>query len=775
MKDFNRIMPNIPKDAFELKTEDALERFEKRPLLMPAAILFVACCLTFMTGSLVPLLVILAVLLAVGIHFVRKRNYSSFLGLVLCSCLVVFCSLRIETALKAEMPAETDGIYMGTILSCERKLSGTERITARINGVNMELRFSKDLDAPHTVVGAEFKAAGTVREPDSAGNPGEFDYKAYLKGKGILYQFRADSFSYTRMPSGLSKVLPPFSELCFRIRKGMFERFTYGRSADEKALFAAVCLGDSSLADDDVVRDFRLSGCSHLLAVSGTHFAGFLAVLPYLLAIVCPERKKGSQAYAFFAFLIACITGWSESVTRAAVMSSCAFTERDSVSAMSAAAMIMLVADPFCSCRTGFLLSFSACIAIRLLAGRIKGLMPFKNANAGFSKAVSVQFAAMLGIMPFSGLIQSRFGIAQFVSQFLGSFLAKGACILFVPGVILSCLLPQDAGYVVSSPSSFFLECLGKTVGAGGKASLEMAAGRPVEPLCLFCFWLFVFLLLMPRFSIRTLLLKISCVLLATCGGLLFAGIVRPVNAEVVFADVGQGDCCLIMAGGRACLIDGGTYEEGSSAVSDLLDYYGIAEADVAFMTHWDQDHAGGLAALHKKGRIRRIYTSYTGDDGDTEAFEKSVSLRGCDPVSFRKVIEKTEAGEVFELTDNVRLEVLYPSGCTTGGNAGSLVILMDCCGKRFLFTGDIGLEEEKLLVSENVVPDVDVLKVSHHGSRYASGSDFLEKAKPELSVISAGKYNLYGHPSPKTLERLEKAGSKVLRIDKDGAVIFSF
>ena len=99
----------------------------------------------------------------------------------------------------------------------------------------------------------------------------------------------------------------------------------------------------------------------------------------------------------------------------------------------------------------------------------------------------------------------------------------------------------------------------------------------------------------------------------------------------------------------------------------------------------------------------------------------------------------------------------------------------MECCGKRFLFTGDVGLETEEMLVSEGLVSDVDVLKVSHHGSRYASGNDFLAMTRPELSVISVGKYNLYGHPSPETVERLEKAGSKVLRTDKDGAVIFRF
>ena len=775
MKDFNRIIRNIPKDAFGLKTEDAMERFEKRPLLIPSVILFTACCLTFLTASLLPVVFIMTILMFLVIFAAKKRNVTWLFGFVLCFFAVAFCGFRILTVLNAEMPPDREGIYTGTIVSCERKLSGTERVTAKIGGVNVELRFGKDVNPQETVVGACFATTGKMREPDSGGNPGEFDYKAYLKGKGILYQFYADSFEYVSYPSGSSRFLSSFNAVCFRVRKWMFDRLTYGRSAEDKALFAAVCLGDSSLAEDGIIRDFRLSGCSHLLAVSGTHFAGFLAVFPYLLAIICPDRKKGALVYAFFAFFTACITGWSESVTRAAVMSSCAFAERDSVSAVSAAAMVMLIADPFCSCRTGFLLSFSACISIKLLAGRINGILSSCSGNSALLKAVSVQFAAMLGTMPFSGIIQSRFGFAQFLSQFIGSFLAKSACILFVPGAILSCVFPKDAGFVFSAPSSLFLSCLRKVVGEGSRAALGNAAGKPKEPLFVFSLWLFACLLLMPRISLRKALLRISCILLSVCGGLVLAGFIRPVNAEIVFADVGQGDCCLIMAGGRSCLIDGGTYEEGSSTVSDLLDYYGISSVDFAFMTHWDQDHAGGLAALHKAGRIRQVYTGFTGDDGDTEAFEKSVSLRGCDPVLFRKDIFRTEAGDIFELTDKVRLKILYPSGCTSGGNPGSLVILMECCGKRFLFTGDVGLETEETLVSEGLVSDVDILKVSHHGSRYASGNDFLEKTKPELSVISVGKYNLYGHPSPVTVERLEKAGSKVLRTDKDGAVIFRF
>lgn len=775
MKDFNRIRQIIPKSALDLKTETAWECFMKRPLLIPSAVLFAASCLTYLTCSLIPLAVITAVVAAFGVYLLEKRNVSGLLGILLCLIAALFCSFRIKAALSAQMPSDIDGFYLGTIVSVEKKLSGTQKVVANIGGVNVELRFDKNLESPKALTGASFKATGKMREPDTAGNPGAFDYKAYLKGKGILYQFYADSFIYTAYPKGLSKISSSFPELCFRIRKEMFERFTYGRTIEDKALFAAVCLGDSSLADDSVIRDFKLSGCSHLLAVSGTHFAGFLLVLPYILALICPERKKSSLIYMFFAFLIACITGWSESVTRSAVMSSCAFVRRDPVSAMAAAVMVMLVSDPFCSCRTGFLLSFSACIAIKLLSHRISEILTLPGGKELLSKAFSVQIAAMIGTMPFTGIIQSRFGIAQFVSQALGSFLAKEACIMFVPGVILSYIFPKDAGTILSSPSALFLGCLRKTVETGSAASLEMSFGKPVEPLYVFGIWLFVFLMLLPGFSLKRILIRFSCALLAVCAGLVLAGLIRPVNAEIVFADVGQGDCCLIMAGNNTCLIDSGTYEKGESAVSDLLDYYGIAKVDVAFMTHWDQDHAGGIAALHKAGRINKIYTGFIGNDGDTEAFEKSVSYRNCDPALFRKDLEKTNAGDVFVLSDKVRLKVLYPTECTSGGNPGSLVILMDCCGKEILFTGDIGFEEEKQMVSENTVPDVDILKVSHHGSRYASSSDFLVRAKPELSVISAGKYNYYGHPSPKTLERLEKAGSKILRIDRDGAVIFRF
>lgn len=775
MTDFNRIKLNIPRTASGLASETALESLLKRPLTVPAIMLFVACSLTYLTENLIPVAVLSAFLACVSFYARKNREYPLFYCSLISFVLIVLCCIRITSVLGVPLPENEDGYYNGTVISCERKLSGSDRNIVMIQGVRAELRFGKNTEVPHTTAGDGFIATGKFKEPESPGNPGEFDYPAYLKSKGIRYLFYADSYSLVSKPSGIRKAVLSFPDLCFRVREYLFERFTYGRNREDKALLAAVCLGDSSLAEDSMIRDFSLSGCSHLLAVSGTHFAGFLAVLPYFLNALVPDRKRSSVIYALLSFLIACITGWSESVTRAAFMSSTAFAGKDTVSAMSAAALIMMAADPFCASRTGFLFSFSACVAIRLLSGRIAGKLAFLKVKKNILTALSAQAAAWLGTMPFSAFVSNRYGLVQFLVQALGGLLAKGVCMMFIPGVALSLVFPKEYSYIFSAPSCLFLSLLRKAAGTGSGIILDTSSGKPLSPVFVLSFWLFLCLMLLPPFSVRKHLLKVSCVFLAVSLGFFVSGFVRPVRAEVIFVDVGQGDCCLIIAGNTTCIIDSGTFEKGEKNVSDLLDYYCISRVDIAFMTHWDQDHAGGIAALNRAGRIGCVYTGFTGTDPDTEAFDKSLVSRNCDPKAFRQNLKQTKAGDVFELSENVRLKVIYPEKCTTGGNPGSLVILLECSGKKMLFTGDIDAETEEYMVSSGLVDDVDLLKVSHHGSKYSSSSAFLSRSRPEIAVIQAGKNNLYGHPSPKTVERLVETGSEIYRTDIDGAVILEF
>ena len=230
------------------------------------------------------------------------------------------------------------------------------------------------------------------------------------------------------------------------------------------------------------------------------------------------------------------------------------------------------------------------------------------------------------------------------------------------------------------------------------------------------------------------------------------------------------------------CLIDAGTYEEGASTVSDLLDYYGIYQVDVCIMSHWDVDHAGGIAALSVQGRTKSILTSYVpGEDDhdrDVADFFKATGLKEHEKSVFLEQLDSLLAGDSIALSDTVKIDVLYPYNCSGGGNEESLVLMLNVAGKEktsVLFTGDIGKLTEDRLVADGASIDCDILKVAHHGSKYSSSQDFLDKASPQIAVISVGAHNFYGHPSPAALERLELAGCKVFRTDQEGAVILEY
>jgi competence protein ComEC len=117
-----------------------------------------------------------------------------------------------------------------------------------------------------------------------------------------------------------------------------------------------------------------------------------------------------------------------------------------------------------------------------------------------------------------------------------------------------------------------------------------------------------------------------------------------------------------------------------------------------------------------------------------------------------------------------VAIKVLHPDKNyqTEDSNNTSIVLQVDYHGFRALFTGDLGSEAE----NEVEVGNVDVLKVAHHGSKYSTSMDWLEKVNPKMVVISVGKNNRYGHPHKELLERLKEVGSVIRRTDEEGEVV---
>ena len=218
-----------------------------------------------------------------------------------------------------------------------------------------------------------------------------------------------------------------------------------------------------------------------------------------------------------------------------------------------------------------------------------------------------------------------------------------------------------------------------------------------------------------------------------------------------------------MLAEGRAYLVDVGL--EGSP-VNDYLAYIGCAP-EAVFLSHPHTDHAGGLITLLEEHVPETIYIPAGWDDveADADVIEglQAAEALGSDIVTLA-------AGDVVQLSENVSATVLYPSAdieASGDANAVSMLLRIGYGEASALFTGDLEIADEP-----GPMPDVDLLKVPHHGSDNSSSLIFLHSASPSAAVISVGRGNAYGHPAEALLARLEGTDARIFRTDGCGAVM---
>ena len=253
---------------------------------------------------------------------------------------------------------------------------------------------------------------------------------------------------------------------------------------------------------------------------------------------------------------------------------------------------------------------------------------------------------------------------------------------------------------------------------------------------------------------------------------------------ELTVLDVGQGDSLFVVSpGGKTLLIDGGGafggfpgHEEhngvdpGEEAVSPYLWSRGFQKLDVVALTHAHQDHLDGLFAILENFRVGRLWI---GREVSSPALATLEELARDQKIP----IEHELRGQSFRW-DGIDGEFLWPEivpeeVAPSAKNNDSLVLHLRYGSRSFLLPGDAEKQVEREILSENSVEAIrsDVLKIGHHGSKNSTTTELLAAVQPHFGIISAGEDNLYGHPSPELLERLENAGVRILRTDRDGAV----
>ena len=524
--------------------------------------------------------------------------------------------------------------------------------------------------------------------------------------------------------------------------------------------------------------NLKVSGIYHMLALSGMHMTVLVGTVSLLF------RRKRTRALVGIPLSIAfaVITGASASIVRAAVMQSLVLLaplcrkEEDAPTSLSAAALLLMLQNPYCILGWGMQLSFASMAGLLLLSDKICVFLKehlfrepkwrlVKLVRCGICASLAATCAAAACATP---LMMVHFGMISLVAPVTN---------LLAVWVINCCfrvsLLTALLGFLVQPLGGFLGWCLAWGIRyvqfiADALAKVPFAALDTESiygfgwVLLVYCMALLVWRSPGPR---KRLVVPACCVLVSLVGCLMFT-VLQNSGMMMTVVDVGQGQCLIFSDGTQNVMIDcgGSDGERSGDLAAEELMKVGAVRVDVLILTHYDKDHCGGVVELLGRTEVSAIFLPDMNPENE-----------------LRQQIEA--AAEEMHVTlnyINTKTNVALKSGDMTllplldsrlGDNIG-LSIVCDMRKFRALVTGDLDEELEAKLMEKYDLPTVDILVAGHHGAANSTSQTLLETVKPKIVVISVGE-NSYGHPSEKTLERVEAWGACLYRTDQYGTMKF--
>ncbi|MDZ7772621.1 MAG: DNA internalization-related competence protein ComEC/Rec2 [Balneolaceae bacterium] len=619
-------------------------------------------------------------------------------------------------------------------------------------------------------------------------NPHQFDYRGWLRSRGITVQAGADSLLSLESPSGWSWP---------RLRGEALEQVDRIFSRPTAPLAKALLLGYKQELDPSDRRDFSRVGLSHIMAVSGLHVGFLLAPFWWMLPWLRTFRHGPAAGMVLTVLLLGCyagLTGFTASVTRATLTGGLLVYARlyhrihNPVNLTAASALIILAADPSQLATPGFQLSYGAVFAILLCLPVLRGLLPARHRYRAAGRIFATSAISVLVPLALYPLLASYFGEISLAAP-LSNLLAMPLLIAVVPTSLLWLALSTaapKAGTLLNMPNDYALASIAQ--GAEWLAAVEGSWMRTPEPgVLLTAAWIFVLLLLSslrhPRLRWKLTAVCLAAACLGQARGLQRSASVPPLT--VIFFDVGQGDAALVRTpAGRNLLFDAGPGEEGySSARYVLLPYLratGVDTLHAVLLSHPHADHLGGMPDLLESLPVGVVY--HPGQRHDSGLYRRyRETARRLDVP-----LQALAAGDRLRPDPALRLQVLGPRQTVTdslsreapmevnASNEGSLVIRLVYGETSILFMGDAETPSELELIRRyGGMLQSDLLKAGHHGAADATSSPFLRAVRPEKAVVSAGVRNPFGHPHPATLERLRSADVQTWITARDQALIF--
>ncbi len=641
----------------------------------------------------------------------------------------------------------------------------------RISGIILQVSEDNPGFLEEFLPGDVIMAQVSLKEYENSRNPGNFDLKNYYETMNITCYGWCDEI--TAVQKNNNPVMRGIFSFKKRLKK-VYEEIGIGRDA---GVYCSLVLGDKSMLDTAIKLLYQANGIAHILAISGLHISilgmGFYSFLrkcciPFGVSFLC-----GSFVMVSYGVM----TGNSVSTVRALVMFLCCIfagvvgKTYDSISALSLAAVWILVSYPKMLWNTGFLLSFLAVTGVVVVKPAVSQALG--NPESKPVNAFLVSLSVSLVTLPV--LLDAYYEIAVY-SVFLNLIIIPLMTLLMISVVSagLFGIFSLSAGTFIIGTAHYilwFYQWICQIF--MGLPGAVMIMGKP-EKILVFVYYLLLvfFIILMSTKAGEKRFCRETILGITVCFCILCMKIHFTPDFFVRMLDVGQGDAVHICADGENMLIDGGSSDVKNVGEYRLLPYLksqGIRRLRYVVLTHADYDHYGGLLELMEDKSISIEYLLLPDVAVKSESYQKVEKTAEKTGVTIKYVSTGTKLS-----CGSAGLSVLYPEKGISYSDENDYSMVLKLSYKDFtaLFTGDIGTDGEEEMLKAGVLGDVDLLKAAHHGSRYSTSEMFLETVNPEIALISCGRENSYGHPHEELIKRLEKNGVSIWLTPQCGAIM---
>ena len=599
----------------------------------------------------------------------------------------------------------------------------------------------------------EIELEGKLSEPEGQRNFGGFDYQAYLKTQGIYQILTIKSIQSLKKVSSWD-----IGENLSSLRRKAVVWIKTHFPDPMRNYMTGLLFGHLDTDFEEMNELYSSLGIIHLFALSGMQVGFFMDAFKRLLLRLGLTQEKLKWLTYPFSLIYAGLTGFSASVIRSLLQKLLSQHGVKGLDNFALTVLVLFIIMPNFFLTAGGVLSCAYAFILTMTSKEGEGL----------KAVVRESLVISLGILPILSFYFAEFQPWSILLTFVFSFLFD---LVFLP--LLSILFAFSFVYPAVQFNLIFewLESIIRLVSQ--MASRPLVFGQPTA-------WLLILLLvsLALVYDMRKNIKRLVGFSLFIVG--LFFLTKHPLENEITMLDVGQGESIFLRdVTGKTILIDVGGKAESdkkiekwqekamtSNAQRTLIPYLksrGVAKIDQLILTNTEKEHVGDLLEVTKAFHVGEILVSK-----ESLTQKEFVAELEASQTKVRSVT----AGENLPIFGS-QLEVLSPSKMGDGSYDDSLLLYGKLLDKHFLFTGNLKEKGEKELLKQYPTLEVDVLKAGQHGSKTSSNPAFLEKLKPDITLISVGRNNRVKLPHQETLTRLEGIKSKIYRTDQNGAIRF--